>query len=111
MPLNIDITNIPITEITHGQCEVIDLGAGASNVPTNITVELPFRDGARVLVRWTGQPDIVVGDFVRIQRRADDTIWDLFGTSAGTASPAFPQTPLTGPSGWLYDNAGNLIAV
>ncbi len=107
MPLDIDITNLPTAEITHGQCEVIDLGTAIA--PTSIIVEVPFSDGARVSARWNGQPAIAVGDFVRIQRRADNTIWDVISTSAGTASPAMPITPLTGPGGWLVSDDGTLL--
>ena len=106
---NLDVSNLPEPEITHGQCQVISLGTAIA--PTTVTVELPHSDGSRVAARWNGHPSIAVGDYVRIQRRADDTIYEIISTSAGTVSAAMPQNPLTGRSGWLINKQGELLEV
>lgn len=107
MPLNLNTTGITPVEITIGQCKIIDLGTGVA--PTTVTVELPDSDGARVATRWIGFPSINVNDFVRIQRRTDDTIFEIISTSAGTATPRIRSQVTTVTTTYTITSTDDLI--
>src|SRR3972149_2070719 len=104
--MNIDTTTLqPLGHIVE-PCEVISIPAGST--PKAILVELPGVDGARVLAYWTGQPALVAGNFVSIQRRMMGALqYVVIGTSAGTAalpathsllSASHPDTSAAGPA-------------
>jgi len=102
MALNLDVTKLPPLGHILEPCEVISIPAGAA--PKAIIVELPGIEGARVHVRWSGFPALIVGDFVAIQRRQmGASQYVIVGASAGTAigDPILKS---------LIDAKGDLIA-
>jgi hypothetical protein len=64
-------------------CKVVDIPAGSP--PLDVVVELPDPDGTRILARWFGRPAIAVDDYVRLQRRGADGLYDLVGVDGDAA--------------------------
>jgi hypothetical protein len=64
-------------------CKVVDIPAGSP--PLDVVVELPDPDGTRTLARWFGRPAIEVDDYVRLQRRGADGLYDLVGIDGDAA--------------------------
>lgn len=83
----IDRQNLPRTDRLIPNCKVADLG-DVGTIPRFVTVELPERDGPRVLARYNGFPEIAVDDSVTLQRVGANNELRIHGTDGPTATEA-----------------------
>lgn len=84
--MKIDKTGLRPLEQTLDGCLVVAVPGPA---PADITIELPFDDGARVLARWQGFPaGLQVGQYVAVQRRTTGAAqYVVVGASGATVEP------------------------
>lgn len=80
-----DLAKLPVITKFIERCTVTAIPAGA--LPKDITIQLPDADGAKVPVRYTGNPPgLAVNDEVSIRATPQDTIrYVIDGTSGATA--------------------------
>jgi hypothetical protein len=102
----LDVTGLPNIDKVIPRCVVVDIPAGAS--PKDVIVQLPGPEGVRVPARWYGAPSIAVDDFVRVQQRGIDGLYDIIGTDGDTAwdaggAPTDAQYVVLAPDGTLTD--------
>lgn len=80
--MNIDRTKLPSLDRMIPLCQVLDVSSGA--FPRVIIVKLPYSDGATKPVRWRGNINLAVNDYVTIQRIGRTQDYEVFNASGST---------------------------